>query len=112
MSTSLEVIVFMCVCVYVCTFLCVYAFTCPCVDVVVSGRCVCVFVCYLYASPICMFVCACVCVCVCGCLFLSRQELEAIHTGRERGHRQRQDDRHKQNKKNIRLRGQTCVHDN
>ena len=80
MITCLEVNVFMCVCVYVCTFLCVYVFTCPCVNVDVYGRGV--FVCYLYVSPMCMFVGACVCACACVVAFFVPPGIESDAYGK------------------------------
>ena len=89
----------MCVCVCACVCLCVYVSMCLCVYVSVC-KCRCIWpvcVCLLFVCVTYVYVCWCVCVRVRVWLrFLSRQELKATHTGRQQGHGQRQDDRHKQ----------------
>ena len=93
------VCMFVCVCVCACVCLCVYVSMCLCVYVSVC-KCRCIWpvcVCLLFVCVSYVYVCLCVCVRVRVWLrFLSRQELKATHTGRQQGHGQRQDDRHKQ----------------
>ena len=102
----------MCLCVYV--FMCVRFYVSMCLRVRVYM--------WLYMAGVCLFVICmrhlCVCLLVRVCVrvrvwlrFLFRQELEATHTGRQRGHIQRQDDRHTQHIEKTRLRVQIRVHD-
>src|SRR4029434_4928589 len=69
------VIMQICPCVYVCTYLSVLMSACVCVCVCVCA-CVCVCVCLMHCF--CVFVCLCVCLCVCVCVWRQHSPADSI----------------------------------